>query len=243
MSRQPTILLLQARDPDDPARLEEVRAFADRCGVDSAQITPWDLLQGAPALAEVRRRDVLMIGGAGDYYVSKGNLPHFPRLMGHLQEVAETGHPTFASCFGFQCLVVALGGEIIHDPENTEVGTLTVTLTEAGLRDELFGDLPQTFLAQLGHKDRAPGPAAGTFNLAASERCPVQALRIPGKPIWATQFHPELDKTANRSRYEAYLDGYAAVMSPEERQAALDSFRDSPETGRLLAQFLELVLE
>ncbi len=36
----------------------------------------------------------------------------------------------------------ALGGDVIHDPDNTEVGTFEVELTDAGRQDPLFGDLP-----------------------------------------------------------------------------------------------------
>ncbi len=237
------ILLLQARGLDDPARAEEVRSFADRCGVDASQIKPWDLLEGPPPLAEIRRHDTLMVGGAGEYYVSKANLPHFQRLLERLAEVVDTGHPTFASCFGFQCLVVALGGEIVHDADNMEVGTYQITLTADGREDELFGRLPPSFPAQLGRKDRAGGRWDGVIGLASSQRCPVQALRIPGKPIWASQFHPELDRESNLGRYHRYLDGYAAVMTPEERQRTLENFHPSPDANDLLKRFLDLVLE
>ncbi len=237
------ILLLQARGPGDPARAEEVRSFAARCGVDASQITPWDLLEGPPSMAEIRFHDTLMVGGAGEYYVSRGDLPHFPRLLKRLAEVVDAGHPTFASCFGFQCLVVALGGEIVHDAEGMEVGTFPITLTAAGRADELFSQLPPTFQAQLGRKDRAAGTWDGVLGLAESERCPVQALRIPGKPIWASQFHPELDRDTNLFRFNRYLEGYASVMTPEELQQTLDTFHPSPEANDLLKRFLDLVLE
>ncbi len=242
MTRPATILLLQARDPGDPAKTEEVRSFAAHSDLETSQVIPWDLLEGPPTLRQIRRYDALMVGGAGDYYVSKANLPHFDALLNCLREVSDVGFPTFASCFGFQCLVVALGGEIVFDGENTEVGTYPVTLNKSGRRDELFSSLPTVFNAQLGRKDRAVGPIAGTLSLAASEACPVQALRLPGKPIWASQFHPELDRMTNRGRFEMYLEGYASVMSPEEQQATLDSFRDSPEANSLLMRFLKLVL-
>ncbi len=237
------ILLLQARNPGDPARAEEVRSFAARCGVDASQITPWSLLDGPPSMAEIRFHDTLMVGGSGEYYVSKGDLPHFPLLQDRLLEVVEAGHPTFASCFGFQCLVVALGGEIVHDADNMEVGTYEITLSGDGRRDELFSHLPPTFNAQLGRKDRAAGPWDGMLALASSERCPVQALRIPGKPIWASQFHPELDRDTNLFRFNRYLEGYASVMDHEELQRTLETFQPSPEANRLLKRFLDLVLE
>ncbi len=236
------ILLLQARGPGDPARAEEVRSFAARCGVDPSQITPWDLLEGPPSMAEIRFHDTLMVGGAGEYYVSRGDLPHFPRLLERLREVVDAGRPTFASCFGFQCLVVALGGEIVHDADGMEVGTYEVTLTDDGRDDELFSDLPPTFQAQLGRKDRAAGPWDGMLALASSERCPVQALRIPDKPIWASQFHPELDRDTNLFRFNRYLEGYAALMTPEELQRTLNTFHPSPEANALLKRFLDLVL-
>ncbi len=243
MTSHPKILLLQARDAGDPAKPEEVRSFARHSGVEPSQVVPWDLLTGPPGMAEVRRHDVLMVGGAGDYYVSKRNLPHFDALMNRLREIVDAGFPTFASCFGFQCLVEALGGEIVHDAEQTEVGTYAVTLTTDGKQDELFGDLPATFAAQLGRKDRATAAWDGIRSLASSKRCPVQALRIPGKPVWASQFHPELDRASNLERFECYLDGYASIMSPEELAATLRSFRDSHEANGLLRRFLKLVLE
>ncbi|MEE8526335.1 MAG: type 1 glutamine amidotransferase, partial [Thermoanaerobaculia bacterium] len=109
------ILLLQARYPDDPAGGEEARSFAERTAVAMEQMVPWDLLQGPPTLAQVCRHDALMVGGSGDFYVSKRDLPQHQRTLDLLLDVVERGHPTFASCFGFQCLVQALGGEIVYD--------------------------------------------------------------------------------------------------------------------------------
>jgi GMP synthase (glutamine-hydrolysing) len=185
--------------------------------------------------------DALMVGGSGDYYVSKGNLPWFPEVLELLREIVARGHPTFASCFGFQLMVRALGGEIIHDPEKTEVGTYQLTLTEAGRADELLGRLPQRFPAQLGRKDRAAQLPPGCVNLAYSQLCPFQAMRVPGKPIWATQFHPELSGEENRIRFSRYLEGYASVIGEEEQKRALDRFRESPDTLVLSPRFLELV--
>lgn len=242
MRDQAKVLLLQARARDDPARHEEVRSFAARCGIEADQITAWDLVGGPPSMTEIRRHDVLMVGGAGEFYVSKSNLPYFERSLGRLRDIVAAGFPTFASCFGFQCLVVALGGEIVYDSGNMEVGTFEVTLTEEGRCDELFGTLPETFPAQLGRKDRAAGHWDGVVPLAASELCPVQALRIPGKPVWASQFHPELDRETNLGRFERYLDGYAALMNPEELETAIHGFTDSLEANQLLKRFLDLVL-
>ncbi len=235
------ILLLQARDEDDPMREEEVLSFAEKSGLTPEQFDQHDLLAGPPELSQVLGHDAMMVGGSGDYYVSKRNLPAFDELLEVLAEVVAAGHPTFASCFGFQLLTVALGGEIVHDPPATEVGTYEVRLTAAGAKDALLGSLPPWFMAQLGRKDRASRLPEGLTTLASSELCSHQAFRVPGRPVWATQFHPELDKRTNRDRFMRYLDGYAMHMTPEEKRAALDRFYESPEAARLLPAFLRLV--
>jgi GMP synthase (glutamine-hydrolysing) len=237
------ILLLQARNPDDLVRAEERQSFAAKAGLALEQIVPYDLLAGPPTPAQLRPYDALMVGGSGDYYVSKQNLPDFERLMALLQEVVVQGQPMFASCFGFQLLVKALGGEIVYDAAGTEVGTYELTLTEGGRQDELLGNLPPRFMAQLGRKDRATSLPPGCSHLAASQRAPFQALRIPGQPIWATQFHPELSGRENRLRFDRYRKGYGSVMSPAEQQSVLDRFQPSPETERLISRFLDLVFD
>jgi GMP synthase (glutamine-hydrolysing) len=182
-----------------------------------------------------------MVGGSGAYSVSKNDLPNQYAVMATLAEVMQVGHPTFASCYGFHLIVQALGGQIIHDPGCTEVGAFELTPTVDGRVDELFGYLPDKFMAQEGHKDRASRLPRGVLNLASSARAPYQALRIPGKPIWATQFHPELTVEDNLLRFSRYKDVYAKMYSPQELKALLDGFRPSPETEELIPRFLDVV--
>jgi len=235
------ILLLQARHQDDQALLEERHSFADRAGLDLEQIVPHDLLQSPPSLDQIRAYDALMIGGSGAYSVSKDNLPNQRTVLATLAEAVETGHPIFASCFGFHLMVEALGGRVIYDPGSMEVGTYKLRLTASGREDALFGSLPETFNAQLGHKDRAESLPPGVINLAASDNAPYQAFRIPGKPIWAAQFHPELTGPENRLRFDRYQDAYAAIYGPEELTAVVDRFTDSPEADTLIPTFLRTV--
>ena len=237
------ILLLQARYPDDPALQEEVRSFARSCEIDEESFVPHDLLVGPPTTDTLAEVDVVMVGGSGDFYLSQGDLPRLDQTLDFLREVVERSVPTFASCFGYQCLILALGGELTHDPASMEVGTFELLLTPYGREDELFGSLPATFGAQLGHKDRALHPAPGTRNLAASELCALQALRVPDKPIWATQFHPELDRAANYGRFQRYMAGYSAELPEQELERVHLRFRDSPDASRLLPRFLRLIRE
>lgn len=235
------ILLLQARHASDDARFDEHRSFARQAGLPVEQVVPFDMITNTPTIQTIRQYDALMIGGSGDFYVSKGNLPGYEDVLQTLREVVDEGYPTFASCFGFQLLVAALDGEISYDEKNMEVGTYELALTEAGQGDELFGRLPQQFLAQLGHKDRVEVVPPTVMNLATSANSLCQSIRIPGKPIWATQFHPELSADENRRRFSQYIDGYASLMEPEELEETLARFKESPETDSLVPGFLELV--
>lgn len=235
------VLLLQAREQDDLCLLEERESFAARSGLGLEQIEPWSLLEAAPTLAEARRFDAVLVGGSGDYFVSRNHLPNQDRFFEFLQEATLTGHPMFASCFGFQCFTQALGGEVVYDPDRTEVGTFDLELTEAGGGDEVLGILPAAFPAQMGRKDRATRLPGSAVHLASSELCPYQALRWQQAPVWATQFHPELDHVTNRQRFENYAAGYQAAMSDEELQASFDSYRPSPHTEQLLPRFLDVV--
>lgn len=237
------VLLLQARDADDPMRSEEVGSFAARTGLAREHFSTHDLLAGPPSIGEVLSHDALMIGGSGDYYVSRNDLPDQHGTLELLGEAAERGHPTFASCFGFQLLVNALGGTIEQDVGAMELGTVDIRLTVEGSADPLLGSLPEVFPAQAGRKDRATRLSPRLTHLASSELCPFHAVRVPGQPVWATQFHPELTGEENRARFLRYLDGYGAYMSPEELEQTLSTFRASPEAEGLLPRFLRLVFD
>jgi len=233
------ILLLQARRDDDPMRGHEQQCFADATGLGRDAFQFVNVVEGVPTMADVVASDALMIGGAGHYSVTEPDEPFFAPLNELLRNVVDAGFPTFASCFGFQLLVSVLGGRVEQDPEGSEVGSFGVRLTGAGRVDELFGTLPDEFIAQMGHRDRATAMPPGVPNLAASERCALQALRVPGAPIWATQFHPELDQRTNRDRYLAYIDRYDPTRRGEE--ASGFTALPSPETSTLLPRFVQLI--
>jgi GMP synthase (glutamine-hydrolysing) len=239
----PKIFLFQVRESTDPVIAEEIAIFARNTGVPRENIIPHNLLKSVPSLEQIRKHDAVMIGGSGEYFVSRGNLPQFPYIMELLANIVEAGHPMFASCFGYQLIVRALGGEVSYTPDTMELGTYRLTLTDAGKEDELFQRLPPVFCAQLGHKDKATAIPKRIQNLAFSELAPFQALRIPKKPIWATQFHPELNWEENLGRLKRYIDLYTQVMTPNELKETIERFKPSPETPRLIPGFMKLVFD
>ena len=72
---QPRVLLLQARRADDPAAPAEVRSFLDKTGLADGSLGVHNLVEGPPSLEQVLGHDALMVGGSGEYFVSRRNLP------------------------------------------------------------------------------------------------------------------------------------------------------------------------
>lgn len=234
-------VLLQARRAADPEREAERLLFADRLGIDPDQVVGHNLVESVPRASFLNTHDAILMGGSGDYYVSSGSFPEQERVFDVLRAVVDGPRPIFGSCFGFQMLTAALGGEVIHDPERMELGTYTIELTDAGQADEVFRVMPPSFPAQLGRKDRATRLPDGATHLAGSELCPLQAFRYRDRPIWATQFHPELDAATNLRRYMVYVENYEGHLSVAERSEVASRFRESSATTALLPRFLEIV--
>ncbi len=235
-------LLFQARRPGDQVRAEERAAFAERLEVDLEAVVPFSILDGSFDPEQLQDVDAVLVGGAGEFSVVDPE-PAVQRFIRSITLIAEGGTPTFASCFGYQALVVGFGGEVISDEPNAEVGTYTLERTEEGAQDALFSSMPDTFEAQLGHKDRATRLPPGVPNLAGSQRSPFQALRFPNLPVYATQFHPELTYLDNRLRFQRYMDEYGRLFGQEEAKRRLEAHRPSPESNTLLRQFARMFVE
>jgi len=233
--------LLQARNLGDPVREEERACFAARLDVAPQRIRTVDVLSQKLDAQIWEQSDVLLVGGSGEYSVLD-DVPPLRRFIEFLGETTEQDVALFASCFGFQALVVALGGEVIRDETAAEVGTYTLELSQAGTQDELFGEIPRVFKAQEGHKDRALRMPEGVRNLASSELTPFQALRVPGRKVYATQFHPELTSADNRQRFVRYLEEYRAFFGEQKVQEILSTHEESPYTEALLKRFVRWAL-
>lgn len=231
--------LLQARLPEDLVRTEERYAFAQQMGVEADQILPFDMLSAPITFKTVTDGvDAILVGGSGAFSVLDDE-PWIANFIDTLGELAQAGFPTFASCFGFQGMVLALGGEIVHDEENAEVGSFTLSATRAASKDPVFQALPSEFIAQEGHKDRATKLPQSVIHLASSERCPFQAMRVPDKPVYATQFHPELTSEDNKLRFSRYFDMYSKAFGRSQAESMMEAFRPSPEANALLRRFVE----
>ena len=233
-------LLLQVRDPDDPMRGHEVDCFVEHLRCRSEQVRVVDLLADSPDRSALDEADIILLGGSGDYSVAEGG-PWLESALGAMRELHELAKPTFASCWGFQAMAKALGGEVVPDHSRAEVGTHEVYLTPTGEADPVLGPLGKTFLAQMGHQDvvnRLPDGAV----LLASTKLSNQAFRFTGKPIYCTQFHPELGRETlldRLRRYPKYIEKITGLPYDEfVRKHIMPS-----QTDGVLVRFVEQVME
>jgi GMP synthase (glutamine-hydrolysing) len=232
-------LLLQVRNPGDAMRAQEVRCFARMLECDASAIEVFDLLSGAPPRAALDAADMCLLGGSGQYSVA-GEGQWLDRALDSMRELHRLAKPTFASCWGFQAMAQAMGGRCIHDPASAELGTIELRLTEAGRRDPLFGQLPPRFASQAGHEDRVVELPHDAVLLASSDRVREQAICFADKPIYCTQFHPELDRATLVERAKAYPE-YIRRIAGVPIDEFVNLCRDTPEANTLLRRFVALV--
>lgn len=238
-----TFLLLQSRDATDPMRAHEVECFSASLGVPSGAIPVVDMLARTPTEGELASASAVLMGGSGDYS-SLDPHPWIGRMVEYVRErLIPSGVPTFASCFGLQITTLALGGTMVRDPANREVGSIDLDTAPAASTDPIFATLPASFVGQAGHTDRAVALPPGATLLASSSRCAVNAFRVTGRPFWACQFHPELDRDSVTKRYLAYVEKYPPpdlpAWMPASQAPFLKQLRPSPHATRLLQRFAQ----
>jgi len=229
-------LLFQIRQLHDPVRAKEVEVFARALGCPPSQVTAIDLINNPPTTSELAAYDMVLIGGSGDYSVPAGG-PWLERALDAMRNLHTLSKPTFASCWGFQALAQAMGGSVLMDPLRTEIGTLTLELSEAGYQDPIFSYLGPTFRAQVGHHDTVDILPDDAIHLARSVRVENHAFRFKDKPIYATQFHPELYSQDMRERLQFYPQ-YVEKIAGLSVESFLSKLSDSPRANNLLRTFV-----
>ncbi len=234
------LLLLQIRRSDS-VRSEERRSFAAHAGLNESQIDVHNVFEEPRFGPEiVDGYDALFVGGASDASVLQPE--HYPfvnEAESLLQWCVEKDFPVFASCFGFQLAVIALGGRIVRDEKDFEFGTIPIRLTAEASKDDLFRDVPDPFLAVSGHKEKALSLPDSCTLLARTDIC-AHSFRVDSKRFWAFQFHPELDRRRLIDRLSVYKDQY--VQNDDDYQDVIRAFRETPDSNGIVRKFIDRVL-
>ena len=233
------ILYLQIRE-DEITRHEELNEFVRYSGLKAEQFTILNVFDTPHFdLDWLKGQHSVFVGGSSDASVLKGDM-FVEEAKSLLLHCLEVNIPVFASCFGFQVAVEALGGNVILDPENMEMGSYSMYLTNEAQKDLLFYDTPSPFCAISGHKERAVSLPNNVTLLAYSELCPYHSFKVNEKPFYAFQFHPEVNDIDLINRITRYQARYL-----NEREA-LEKIKQitfpTPESKIIVKKFVERIL-
>lgn len=234
------LLLLQIRD-EPRVRREEHLSFCNYAGLKADQLTIHNVFDQPRFDVDILMGfDALIVGGASEASVLEPEVyPFVPDSIDLMLNCIELGIPVFASCFGFQLAVLALGGVIIRDDRDFEMGCIEIQLTEHASQDPLFFDMPNGFAAVAVHRERSVDCPPGAIPLAYTSQC-NHAFKVINKPFWAFQFHPEVDRQTLIDRLTIFKRHY--TEGEAHLKQVLDSAVETPYSNNLVSHFVDRVL-
>ncbi len=240
MKSKPRVLLLQIRD-HERVRQEEHDSFILHSGLVKEQIDVFNVFDTPHFGPEiVEGYDSLWVGGASEASVLEPETyPFIQSGENILLHCLEHEIPVFASCFGFQLAVVALGGRVFKDTNNFEMGVIPIQLTELAQSDPIFEGVPNDFMAVSVHQEKTTELPDNCELLAYTEAC-VHSFRVRGKPFWAFQFHPEVDRPTLVERLTIFKKRY--TDDDDHLESILANAVDTPHSNDLMRHFVERVL-
>lgn len=170
-----------------------------------------------------------------DYY----QFEYLKRLYHFFSQAVRVGKPNLGICFGGQLLAKVLGARVERNAVK-EIGNYRVRLTEAGKKDALFKDFPESFPVMHWHADTFRIPH-GLELLAEGDDCRNQAFRK--EKMVAVQFHLEATADELDKWCDVYRDELEEVGKNKEQLVA--QYRKNAETIKklnylLLDNFLSL---
>ena len=155
-----------------------------------------------------------------------------------LEDVFEDDLPFLGLCYGIGTVTAHMGG-VVDRTYGEPAGPVPLRRTDAGQRDPLLSEVPETFKAFVGHKEAVRELPDGAVLLVEGDACPVQMFRVQ-KNCYVTQFHPELDAEHFIDRMNIYR--HAGYFAPETLDALSDQARAaevSPAVHTILRRFVE----
>lgn len=219
-------LILQLR-PETEASDNEFDAISEKAGLDRTN-TVRIRLDSEALPPNFRLNDyagVIVGGGPGcvsDPAIHKSNSEKRieDAILGLMPAIAETDFPFLGCCYGIGILAHHLGARVSQDRYGEDVGAVACRLTDEGKSDHLLRNLPDNFMAFVGHKEAVQHLPNDCAHLIASEPCPYQMIRYKSN-VYATQFHPEADAKVFALRIKIYRDrGY---FPPEDAHVLIEA--------------------
>jgi len=137
----------------------------------------------AERIAALKPAGLILSGGPASVYESAAPKCD-PRLF-------DLGIPVLGICYGMQLTVHLLGGEV-RPSGRREFGPAECRFHEA---EGLFAGLKPESTVWMSHGDQVQTVHGDFLALAATDACPVAAVRHRVRPVYGLQFHPEVSHT------------------------------------------------
>ncbi len=137
----------------------------------------------AERVRELKPSGIILSGGPASVYE-----PTAPTCD---PKIFELGIPVLGICYGMQLACHLLGGKVIG-ANHREFGRAHCKVDEPV---GLFAGVPEEMIVWMSHGDQVQVVDHDFIPLAATDTCPVAALRHHSKPIFGVQFHPEVSHT------------------------------------------------
>jgi GMP synthase (glutamine-hydrolysing) len=151
------------------------------------QVVRHDL--SAARVAELAPRGLIFSGGPASVYG-----PGAPRCDPALFDL---NIPVLGICYGMQLACDILGGQVRPGTSGGEFGRAHCRILHA---DGLFAGVPPETTVWMSHGDQVQAVGGDFLPLAATDTCPIAAVRHRSRPVFCLQFHPEVSHTPYGSR-------------------------------------------
>jgi GMP synthase (glutamine-hydrolysing) len=138
----------------------------------------------AERVAELKPAGLIFSGGPASVY-EKGAPTCDPKLF-------DLGVPVLGICYGMQLACQLLGGKVLPG-KSREFGRALCKVTDA---TGLFAGVPAETTVWMSHGDQVQSVTGDFVGLAATDTCPMAAIRHRSRPIFGLQFHPEVSHTS-----------------------------------------------
>ncbi len=134
-------------------------------------------------IREMSPKGIIFTGGPNSVYAEDAVICD--------KEIFELGIPILGICYGSQLIAYMLGGRV----ETAPISEYGKTEVEVDRRSVLFRDVAEKTVCWMSHTDYIAQAPQGFSVTAHTPVCPVAAMEIPEKGIYAVQFHPEVMHT------------------------------------------------
>jgi GMP synthase (glutamine-hydrolysing) len=139
----------------------------------------------AARIKALKPRGLILSGGPMSVY--QPGAPHCDPA------IFDLGIPVLGICYGMQLAAHYLGGAV--KPGRTrEFGRATCRIHE---NSGLFAGLPAETTVWMSHGDQVDSISGDFLSLAATDTCPIAAVRHQSRPVFGLQFHPEVTHTVD----------------------------------------------